>query len=88
MVAHHRIGVDRNGEAFRDQPDPRFDPILSMLEGLSGIAINAAKKRPAYAALYAMVGAGRLWGRDVAAGRCHAPSMRQGQSGGRQESPQ
>jgi hypothetical protein len=58
MIAHHSIGVDGHCKAFGDLSNPRFYPLLAMLEGAAGMAIDSAQKSPTHAPLDAMVGAG------------------------------
>jgi len=71
MIAHDRVGVDRNRKAFAYQTDARLHPVLAMLERLSGIGIDTAKKRPSHAALDAMKGAFCTGNHKLSAGASH-----------------
>jgi hypothetical protein len=41
MIAHDRIGVDGDSEAFGYELDAGFDTCLAVFEGLPGIAVDA-----------------------------------------------
>ena len=72
VIAHHRIGIDRDGEAAGNELDAVFDPAPAMLEGLAAVVIDAAEEGPSDSALDAMEGAGAVQRCDVGAGPGHA----------------
>jgi hypothetical protein len=45
MIAHDRIGVDGDSEAFGHELDAGFDPCLAVFEALAGLAVVAAEAK-------------------------------------------
>jgi hypothetical protein len=76
VVAHHRIGVDRDGEASGDEADALLDPVPVMLKRLTAVVIDTAEERPPDAALDAVEGARAVMRCDVRAGSGHASVSR------------
>ncbi len=75
VVAHDRIGVNRDGEALGDEVDALRDPVLAVLEGPTAVAIDAAEERSPDAALDAVEGAGAVERGDVGGGAGSWPSV-------------
>lgn len=75
MIAHDRVGVDGDSEAFGHEMDTGFDPRLSVFEGLPGVAVYTAEERSPNASLDAMVCAGCIGRCDVRARPGHDASV-------------
>lgn len=75
MVAHDRIGVDRNCEALRHDLDAGLDPCLAVFKGSSGVVVDATEECPSNASLDAVVRAGGVGRCDVRAGPGHGSSV-------------
>lgn len=75
MIAHHRIGMDRDGEAFCQQMQAALDSVLAMFEALACVAIGAAEECPADATLHAMEATWSAGRRELKAWFGHAHSM-------------
>lgn len=75
MIAHDRVGVDGDSEAFGHEMDTGFDPGLSVFEGLPGVTVDTAEERSSNASLDAMECAGLIGRCDERAGPGHDASI-------------
>ena len=75
VIAHDRIGVDGDSEAFGHELYAGFDPCLAVFEGLPGVAVDATEEGSPNASLDAMECAKRIGWCDVRTGSGHDASV-------------
>ena len=75
VVAHHRIRMHADCEAFGEQSQALLDPVLAVLERVPGIFVDPAQQRPAYAALDAVEGTAGTGGCKLGTSLDHCDSM-------------
>src|SRR5690606_1275572 len=61
MVAHHRVGMQRNSEDVGELEQPILYPLPAMVEGPTRVEVLSTQERTADAAAYTVEEAGLRW---------------------------